>query len=85
MKNYIKGEAFLRSSNYFWLDRGDVCLKSTKLKRRNKMMHYVVEKFDDQDWAHLMKKEPEGYSWREEAYLAGDDYIEDGKEFLRCN
>jgi len=44
-----------------------------------------VNHFDEEDWAQMMKREPEGYSWREEAYLAGDDYIEDGREFLRCN
>ncbi len=49
------------------------------------MAYCVVEIFDEEDWAQMMKREPEGYSWREEAYLAGDDYIEDGKEFLRSN
>ncbi len=44
-----------------------------------------VNHFDEEDWAQMMKREPQGYSWHEEAYLAGDDYIEDGKEFLRCN
>ena len=45
----------------------------------------LVGTFDKEDWVELFKKEPEGYSWREEAYLAGDDYIEEGKEFLRSN
>ena len=49
------------------------------------MFTNLVEMFDDEDWAQLMKREPEGYSWREEAYLAGGDYIEEGKEFLRSN
>lgn len=45
----------------------------------------LVSTFDKEDWLELLKSEPEGYSWREEAYLAGDDYIEEGKEFLRSN
>lgn len=49
------------------------------------MKQCVVETFDEEDWLHMMKSEPEGYSWREEAYLAGDDYFEEGKEFLRSN
>jgi hypothetical protein len=49
------------------------------------MKQYVVETFDEHDWLELVKSQPEGYSWREEAHLAGDDYIEDGKEFLRSN
>jgi len=44
-----------------------------------------VDRFDENDWQELLKLEPEGYSWREEAYLAGDDYFEEGKEFLRSN
>ena len=45
----------------------------------------LVEVFDEEDWQQMMKREPEGYSWREEAYLAGEDYFEEGKEFLRSN
>ena len=45
----------------------------------------LVSIYDEEDWAQLMKREPEGYSWREEAYLAGEDYFEEGKEFLRSN
>lgn len=55
------------------------------IKGERNMKQYVVESFDEQDWQELFKREPEGYSWREEAYLAGDDYIEEGKEFLRSN
>ena len=52
-------------------------------KIRNKSI--FVNEFDSYDWQELLKREPEGYSWREEAYLAGDDYFEDGKQFLRSN
>ena len=45
----------------------------------------LVSTFDKEDWVELFKREPSDYSWREEAYLAGDDYIEEGKEFLRSN
>jgi hypothetical protein len=45
----------------------------------------LVGTFDKEDWIELFKREPNGYSWREEAYLAGDDYFEEGKEFLRSN
>ena len=45
----------------------------------------LVEIFDDYDWSELFKREPKGYSWREEAYLAGEDYFEVGNEFLRSN
>jgi hypothetical protein len=45
----------------------------------------LVGTFDKEDWIELFKREPKGYSWREEAYLAGDDYFEEGKEFLRSN
>ena len=55
------------------------------IKGERNMKQYVVESFDEQDWLELVKSQPEGYSWREEAYLAGDDYIEEGKEFLRSN
>ena len=49
------------------------------------MKQYVVEGFDEQDWAELFKSQPDGYSWGEEAHLAGLDYYEEGKEFLRSN
>ena len=45
----------------------------------------LVENFSEDDWKELLIREPEGYSWGEEAYLAGDEYIEEGKEFLRSN
>ena len=45
----------------------------------------LVSIFDEEDWAQMMKRQPKGYSWSEEAYLAGEEYIEDGKEFLRSN
>ena len=44
-----------------------------------------VNQLDEEDWAQIMKSEPECYSWRLEANLAGDEYIEDGREFLRSN
>jgi hypothetical protein len=45
----------------------------------------LVSTFDEEDWVKLFKSQPDGYSWREEAFLAGDDYIEMGKEFLRSS
>jgi hypothetical protein len=45
----------------------------------------LVNIFDKEDWVELFKREPDGYSWREEAFLAGEDYIEMGKEFLRSS
>lgn len=45
----------------------------------------LVSTFDKEDWVELFKREPRGYSWREEAYLAGDDCNEEGKEFMRSN
>jgi hypothetical protein len=45
----------------------------------------LVGTFDKEDWIELLKNERVGYSWREEAYLTGDDYFEEGKEFLRSN
>jgi len=47
--------------------------------------YLLVTAFDEEDWSELLKSEPYGYSWREEAFLAGDDYYEEGKEFLRSN
>lgn len=58
------------------------------MNTKNKIIsnnYMLVKDFDEEDWAQMMIREPEGYSWREEAYLAGDDYFEDGKEFLRSN
>lgn len=55
-----------------------------KIKTRENINNLVII-YDEEDWAQLMKREPEGYSWREEAYLAGEDYFEEGKEFLRSN
>ena len=49
------------------------------------MKQYVVETFDEHDWLELFKSQPKGYSWREEAHLAGEEYIEQDKEFLRSN
>jgi hypothetical protein len=49
------------------------------------MKQYLVERFDEQDWLELVKSQPDGYSWREEAFLAGDDYIEEDKVFQRSN
>ena len=57
----------------------------TEQTNSNRKTSAIVEKFDEYDWQELLRKEPEGYSWREEAYLAGDDYFEEGKEFLRSN
>ena len=45
----------------------------------------LVNTFDKEDWVELFKREPSGYSWREEAYLAGEDYFEEDKDFLRSN
>ena len=57
----------------------------TELLNNGRQKRIIVDQFDHYDWLQLFKSEPKGYSWREEAYLAGDDYIEDGKEFLRSN
>jgi hypothetical protein len=57
----------------------------TKLLNNDRKTSVIVDQFDHYDWLQLFNAEPEGYSWREEAYLAGDDYIEEGKEFLRSN
>ena len=51
----------------------------------------VVERFevfsfyDEEVWTDLFSKVPQGFSWREEAFLAGEDHFEEGKEFLRSN
>ena len=47
--------------------------------------YLLVTKYIEDDWEELLKREPEGYSWREEAYIAGEEYIEQDKEFLRSN
>jgi hypothetical protein len=57
----------------------------TGLLSKIKEKSIIVNEFDSYDWQELLKKEPEGYSWREEAHLAGEDYFEEGKEFLRSN
>jgi hypothetical protein len=44
-----------------------------------------VNQFDEEDWSQIMKCEPEGYSSRLEASLTGNEYIEQGREFLRSN
>jgi len=44
-----------------------------------------VDKFDEEDWADLMKKPPAGFSWSEESFLVYDEYRETDKEYLRCN
>ena len=45
----------------------------------------LVEEFDEEDWADLMKKPPTGLSWSEESFLADDEYRETDKEYSRCN
>lgn len=57
----------------------------TEQLRKSNKQEILVNHFDEEDWMELMKREPEGYSWHEEAYLAGEDYFEEGKEFLRSN
>jgi len=59
--------------------------KMTEQTSSTRQTSTIVDRFDENDWQELLKLEPEGYSWREEAYLAGDDYFEEGKEFLRSN
>ena len=44
-----------------------------------------VDRFDEEDWADLMKKPPTGFSWSEESFLAHDEYRETDKEYSRCN
>lgn len=57
----------------------------TELLLKTRDQSIIVDEFDSHDWQELLKREPEGYSWREEAYLEGDDYFEEGKQFLRSN
>ena len=45
----------------------------------------IVSQFDESDWRELLSREPEGYWWREEAYIAGEEYFEQDKEYLRSN
>lgn len=45
----------------------------------------VFSFYDEEGWTDLLSKVPQGYSWQEEAFLAGEDYFEEGKEFLRSN
>ena len=47
--------------------------------------YLLVTKYIEDDWEELLKREPEGYSWREEAYIAGEEYFEQDKEYLRSN
>ena len=47
--------------------------------------YLLVTKYIEVDWEELLKREPEGYSWREEAYIAGEEYFEQDKEYLRSN
>ena len=56
-------------------------IKIETIERKN----VLVSTFDKEDWVELFKREPRGYSWREEAHLAGEEYIEQDKEFLRSN
>ncbi len=45
----------------------------------------LVEVFTEEDWLELMKRSPTGFSWSEEAFLIGEEYVEDDKEFMRSN
>lgn len=49
------------------------------------MKHFLVNNFDEQDWTEILSREPGGYSWTEEAYIAGEEYFEADKAFMRCN
>ena len=53
--------------------------------KRDKENYLLVTDYIECDWEELFKWEPRGYSWREEAYLAGEDCNEEGKEFMRSN
>ena len=57
----------------------------TELLTRIREQRVIVNQFDESDWRELFKREPEGYSWREEAYLSGEEYFEQDKEYLRSN
>jgi len=59
--------------------------KGITKNKRSKENYLLVIDFIECDWEELFKREPEGYSWREEAYLAGEEYFEQDKEYLRCN
>jgi len=56
-----------------------------ELTNRDRQTRVIVDQFDLYDWEELYKREPKGYSWREETYLAGDEYIEEGKALLRSS
>jgi hypothetical protein len=45
----------------------------------------LIEEFTEEDWLELMKRPPAGFSWSEEAFLIGEEYVEDDKEFIRSN
>ena len=57
----------------------------TELTNRDKQTRVIVDQFDLYDWEELYKREPKWYSWREEAHIAGEEYIEQDKEYLRSN
>ena len=53
--------------------------------KKDNNQQVLVEEFDEEDWADLMKKPPTGFSWSEESFLAHDEYRETDKEYSRCN
>ena len=57
----------------------------TRLLQRSNQKRIWVDEFDEDDWSALMQTPNKDYSWAEEAFLAGLDYFEEGKEFLRSN
>jgi hypothetical protein len=56
-----------------------------ELTNRDRQTRVIVDQFDLYDWEELYQREPKGYSWREEAHIAGEEYIEQDKEYLRSN
>ena len=57
----------------------------TEQLQKSNQKRIWVDKFDEEDWADLMKKPPTGFLWSEESFLADDEYRETDKEYLRCN
>ena len=54
-------------------------------KKFYKEKKILIEDFTEEDWLELMKRPPAGFSWSEEAFLIGEEYVEDDKEYIRSN
>ena len=47
--------------------------KMTEQLQKSNQKRIWVDKFDEEDWADLMKKPPAGFSWSEESFLVYDE------------